>query len=54
LLNIDADIHDLLEKNREGVFEWKDQDKWNPVFLKYFQTRNDDDLSEEETTKKTS
>jgi hypothetical protein len=42
MLDIDADIDDLLEL-KNGLFEWKDESK-NAIFLKYFLSRNDDDI----------
>lgn len=48
MLDIQGEIDDYIVKNAAGVFEWKDKDKWNPLFLNYFKTRNDDSLSESE------
>ena len=48
MLNIKGDIEEYIEKNKEGVFEWKDKQQWNPLFLQYFKTRDDDSLSEVE------
>jgi hypothetical protein len=45
LLETDKDIRILLRFNYDGVYEWTNPDEWNPKFLQYFQTRNDDDLS---------
>ena len=40
------DIGDgLTYTNSYGIYEWKDPEKWNPLFLKYFDERNDDDIS---------
>lgn len=47
LLDINTSIEDILTKNSQGVFEWKHPKKWNPIFLQYFENRNDDSLSEE-------
>lgn len=47
LLNIDRDIADLTETTKEGVLQWVDPDAWNPFFLTYFQSRNDDDVDVE-------
>jgi hypothetical protein len=44
MLNVGGTIHDYIEPNEEGVFEWKDKNKWNPLLLHYFQTRDDDSV----------
>jgi hypothetical protein len=44
LLNVPTDIADLTTKTKEGVLQWVDPDKWNPFFLTYFRSRNDDDV----------
>lgn len=46
LLDIPEHIEDMITLNKYGVYEWKDM-KWNQVFLDYFKTREDDDLSED-------
>jgi hypothetical protein len=46
MINVQTDIHKLIVKNKDGVFEWKNPSEWNILFLKYFKGRNDDDLSE--------
>jgi hypothetical protein len=46
MLNITGEIDDYLETNKEGVFEWKDKQKWNPLYFHYFKKRDDDGLSE--------
>lgn len=51
ILNVKESIQDLLEKNSEGIFEWKDGLKWNPIFQAYFDGRQEDDLSASETKK---
>jgi hypothetical protein len=38
-------IDDLTYTNEYGVYEWKDIEKFNPRFLKYFKDRFDDGLS---------
>jgi len=46
--SIDKNIHELITINKYGVFEWKTKDlldTWNPVMLKYFKSRSDDDIS---------
>lgn len=48
MLDIQGEIDDYIQKNAAGVFEWKDKDKWNPLFLQYFKGRDDDSLSESE------
>ncbi len=45
MLDIKADIRDMLQKNKESVWEWKEASKWNPVYLDYFKKREDDGLS---------
>lgn len=47
ILDIKEDIEDLLQRNKDGVFEWKDGSKWNPLYIQYFKKREDDGLSEE-------
>ena len=47
MLEVPEDITRLVKKNKQGVFEWNNPDRWNPLFLDYFVSRNDDDLSEE-------
>jgi hypothetical protein len=46
MLQIDGDIDSYIRENKEGVLEWKDTSKWNPVYLQYFRKREDDGLSE--------
>lgn len=46
MLQIQGEIEDYITRNKEGAFEWKDKDKWNPVYLQYFRKRDDDGLSE--------
>lgn len=45
MLQIKGEIDDYLTKNEDGVWEWKDPAKWNPVYLQYFKKREDDSLS---------
>jgi len=47
ILDIKRDIDDLLTQNSDGVFEWKHPEKWNSIFLEYFENRKDDSLSVE-------
>jgi hypothetical protein len=51
MLDVEQDIMELTCINRDGLIEWKDPDYWNPQFLKYFKSRDDDDLSEEPKAK---
>ena len=46
LLDVSTDIRDLIRLNKDGVYEWKDKQKWNPMFLKYFMDRKDDEDDE--------
>lgn len=46
MLNIRGEIDEFLEKNKEGIWEWKEKPTWNPVYLQYFKKREDDSLSE--------
>jgi hypothetical protein len=45
MLQIKGEIDEYLTKNQDGVLEWKDPGKWNPLYLQYFKTRDDDSLS---------
>ena len=47
MLQLNNNIEDMITQNQEGVFEWKHPDKWNRVFLEYFENRKDDSLSTE-------
>jgi len=42
LLEVSQHIEEMIELNKDGVYEWKDP-KWNAVFLEYFKNRFDDD-----------
>jgi hypothetical protein len=44
ILNSEKNILDIICKNKDGLFEWKDPDRWNPIFLNYFKLRSDDDI----------
>ena len=46
MLNIKGDIDDYIQKTKDGLWEWKDKEKWNPLYLQYFKKRDDDGLSE--------
>lgn len=45
-------VDSILKINSDGVFEFNDDvlELWNPLFIKYFEERNDDDLSPVEST----
>lgn len=47
MLNVNQDIQKMTHKNKDGVLEWNEPDVWNPLFLDYFASRNDDDLGED-------
>jgi hypothetical protein len=51
MLDVEQDIMLLTHINADGIIEWKDPEYWNPQFLKYFKSRDDDDLSEETKAK---
>ena len=44
ILNNVEDIDEMIQINEDGVFEFK-QEIWNDPFIRYFEERNDDDLS---------
>ena len=46
MLNIKGSIDDYITKNSEGVWEWKEKETWNPLYLYYFKKREDDSLSD--------
>ncbi len=50
MLNVKEKITELTYKNEDGVLEWVDKEKWNPIFQAYFDGRNEDELSEVETS----
>ncbi len=50
MLDIKGEIEDYLVKNKDGVWEWKDKQKWNPMYLDYFKKREDDSLSQTDIT----
>jgi hypothetical protein len=45
MLQIQGEIDEYVLRNKEDVFEWKDTQKWNPIYLQYFKKRDDDGLS---------
>ena len=46
IIDSESDIRKLITINKDGVYEWIDKAKWNPMFLDYFQSRLDDDVSD--------
>lgn len=46
LLNAPEDIETLIQINKDGVYEWVDKERFNPIFLGYFKHRDDDDLGD--------
>ena len=46
ILDVKQDIMELTHINADGLIEWNDPDYWNMQFLKYFNSRDDDDLSQ--------
>lgn len=46
LLQVRGEIEEYLERSSQGVFEWKQRERWNPLLLRYFKGRDDDGLSE--------
>lgn len=44
VLNGSQDISELTDRTPEGVLEWMDPKTWNPVFLSYFTSRDDDGI----------
>ena len=46
IIDSEPDIRKLVTINKDGMYEWIDKDKWNPLFLEYFQSRIDDDVSD--------
>jgi len=49
MLEVTKDIKELLEKNKDGLFEWKES-KMTNIFLEYFISRNDDGIEHKETS----
>ena len=48
--HIARDIRNMLRDNKDGVFEWRDRNKWNPIFIEYFNSRDDDGVEVVEET----
>lgn len=46
MIDMNEDIRTLITINKNGVYEWIDKTKLNPIFLGYFQNRIDDDVSD--------
>jgi hypothetical protein len=46
LIDNENDIRKLITINKDGMYEWIDKEKWNPLFIDYFQSRIDDDVSD--------
>ena len=46
IIDNEQDIRKLITINKDGMYEWIDKDKWNPLFLDYFRSRTDDDISD--------
>ena len=46
IIDSEPDIRKLVTINKDGMYEWNDTNKWNPLFLEYFQSRIDDDVSD--------
>jgi hypothetical protein len=40
--NIARDIRDMIKINKDGMFEWNERNKWNTIFIEYFNEREDD------------
>jgi hypothetical protein len=47
-LNIPEDVRRLIWINKDGMYEWRVKDRWNPFFLDYFQSRDDDGIEDSE------
>ena len=47
MLEVQDDIRTITSTNEDGVLEWKDTQTWNPLFLNYFEQRQEDMLSYE-------
>ena len=42
MIDVNEDILRLTTKNKDGILEWRDTEHWNPIFLNYFESREDD------------
>lgn len=45
ILEVHQPVSELIKANKDGVFEWRYPNNWNPVFFEYFKNRKDDSLS---------
>jgi len=48
ILNKVNDVRTILTLNNYGMYEWIDPEKYNPLFLKYFTSRDDDSIKQDE------
>ena len=53
--NIARDIRDMVKFNKDGMFEWREPNRWNTLFIDYFDGRDDDGIEflEEVSTRET-
>ena len=49
ILCVEGQFEEIVEKKKEGLWEWKKKEIWNPVFLDYFTKRHDDAIPEKRT-----
>ena len=47
-LDIPQDIRRLIWINKDGMYEWRLKEKWNPYFIDYFKSREDDGIFDSE------
>jgi len=47
-LDIPQDIRRLIWINKDGMYEWRLKEKWNPYFIDYFKSREDDGIFDAE------
>ena len=47
-LDIQQDIRNLIWINKDGMYEWRMKDQWNPYFIGYFKSREDDGVYDSE------
>ena len=48
ILNKVEDIRTILTLNDYGIYEWIEPEKYNPLFLKYFTSRDDDCIKQDQ------